>query len=697
MAGLWEGVPASPCSAVSDDPSMGSYRELESFQTKKKHAVARSFTLESARRSRRTMRSASPPLPPSSVEIPVGFVNAAQQNHGDSDLVTKLNFSAADERRKMLLQRLRAIDAKKAQLAEARRNSSRSPSPSIAVSQDSCVISASTSTDSLVRAMNVIDVDSFDSNKKLVRRSSRRAATLSNVSSPSMTDLTSAACLKSPNLELDISSVRAGEDVSRVSLEKFADTLRSPSPTLTTAGTSTTPSASPMVECTPSTVSADVSTRKRSSRRITRPRTPSVLLQGFPGERTNLPSGISRCKRLQFAKKIISVLMKNSTANPFSAPVNELWPAESIPRYFDVIRKPMDLRTVKRNLDGTDYLNLKERSVLNMFDAESFAEDVRLVFRNAMVYNNVGDMLYNCAQELMSEFEDMWKNLPESPSSRSKGASKKRAPAVARKTVPVGKRSRVVESASARVEQASCPPRKKQLRRRAAAATVSKSCGKASTRKVKGKGTPKTSPGATERPLTSTKQVKSRLDYLNKCRAALLARAPLPKGSTFTEKAALIYDVPMTFAEKNHLSDGIRKLPSAKLDVLVNIYREAMGEKADGANDEIELDINQLNNKTLRNIEAYLETCISGFQTLRSSEVGAEFSCVKDIEDEIRPLELRLRRAKTSPDYHAKITGKPRSFFDRSSDRLYLSSSESSSEEGSSSSDDSSASDSDSD
>jgi hypothetical protein len=50
-----------------------------------------------------------------------------------------------------------------------------------------------------------------------------------------------------------------------------------------------------------------------------------------------------------------------------------------IPDYFDIVKSPMDLGTIRQHLEANEYV---EPRVL--------AADVRLVFHNAMLYNAPG-------------------------------------------------------------------------------------------------------------------------------------------------------------------------------------------------------------------------------------------------------------------------------------------------------------------
>ncbi|KAL7549755.1 hypothetical protein ACHAWF_013022 [Thalassiosira exigua] len=75
----------------------------------------------------------------------------------------------------------------------------------------------------------------------------------------------------------------------------------------------------------------------------------------------------------------------------FNSPVD---PVElGLPDYFEVIEKPMDLGTVKKQLDNGVYHSLTEVEA-----------DVNLTFDNAMLYNPEGSVVWNMARELKDKF-----------------------------------------------------------------------------------------------------------------------------------------------------------------------------------------------------------------------------------------------------------------------------------------------------
>lgn len=649
MAGLWDGVPASPCSGASDDVHARHAAPRRSLR-----ATSSPF----AKRSRfaprpSAMVTAAAFSPDSSV---VEFVGAStNKDDKDAKLVAKLNITAADERKKALLTRLRLIDERKANLRK---------------------IAAQSSADSVGSVIEAATPEPQD-----VVPGESNALSALNEKSNSSRNL--------PSMQLDLS--KANKESPR-DLNRFTKTSPSPSPSLQSVYGSVRSRA----RATPSSrkrssalTHADLPSRPRSSRRASRPRTPSVLLQGMPGDTvlSQLPVGVLKCKRYTYCKKVISLLLKNSSAGPFSAPVKELWHMEAIPRYFDVITKPMDLGTVKKNMEGTKYLNPAESNPLLMFKPDAFAEDIRLVFRNAMVYNSQGDMLYNCAKDLLEEFLEMFTHLPPLPTPVSENKKKR----LSTLTGSAGSSKR------GRISELPLPARGTVT----SSSSASRRAGKVPTKKfVKPAAKPVKKQALKVFKIDenmTTRQMKKRLDYLGRCRTALLARAPLPKGATFYDRAALLHDVPLDYTEKSRMSDGIHKLPTNKLNTFLNIIQGETDNDLGG--DELEFDINELGTKTLRNIEAFLEVTIQNYKTIRNSDVGAEFSRAEEFEAEETALQKRLSQPNKAPAERSAVVSNTdinivESVVEKDTEELYASSDSDSDSDSSDS--DSSGSDSDS-
>ncbi|MCO5550694.1 hypothetical protein L7F22_004184 [Adiantum nelumboides] len=96
---------------------------------------------------------------------------------------------------------------------------------------------------------------------------------------------------------------------------------------------------------------------------------------------------------------LLRQLMQHRWAWPFLQPVDV--EGLQLHDYYKIIKRPMDLGTIRGRLeakDGTGYRHIRE-----------LCEDVRLVFRNAMLYNESWTEVHVMAKALLHKFEDRWK------------------------------------------------------------------------------------------------------------------------------------------------------------------------------------------------------------------------------------------------------------------------------------------------
>ena len=101
---------------------------------------------------------------------------------------------------------------------------------------------------------------------------------------------------------------------------------------------------------------------------------------------------------LKFCAYIYRELIKKqySYCNaPFLLPVDP--DALGIPMYRSIIKRPMDLSTIKKKLDSADY-----------FGAEDFEQDIRLMFNNCYTFNAPGSEVNLMGKQLESVFEAKW-------------------------------------------------------------------------------------------------------------------------------------------------------------------------------------------------------------------------------------------------------------------------------------------------
>ncbi|KAL9256077.1 Transcription factor GTE7-like protein [Drosera capensis] len=98
---------------------------------------------------------------------------------------------------------------------------------------------------------------------------------------------------------------------------------------------------------------------------------------------------------MKMCKQLLNKLTRNKFCFWFNKPVDV--EGMLLFDYYDIIKNPMDLGTVKSKLNRDAYSNPDE-----------FAADVRLTFNNAMVYNPEGQEVHKYAKDLLSKFEAMF-------------------------------------------------------------------------------------------------------------------------------------------------------------------------------------------------------------------------------------------------------------------------------------------------
>ncbi|XP_041000345.1 transcription factor GTE6-like [Juglans microcarpa x Juglans regia] len=98
---------------------------------------------------------------------------------------------------------------------------------------------------------------------------------------------------------------------------------------------------------------------------------------------------------------ILRQIMQHKWAWPFLEPVDV--EGLNLHDYYEVIDKPMDFSTIKNQMeakDGTGYKNVRE-----------ICADMRLVFKNAMKYNDDKSDVHVMAKTLLEKFEEKWLQL----------------------------------------------------------------------------------------------------------------------------------------------------------------------------------------------------------------------------------------------------------------------------------------------
>lgn len=205
---------------------------------------------------------------------------------------------------------------------------------------------------------------------------------------------------------------------------------------------------------------------------------------------------------------LLDKLMKHKHGWVFNTPVDP--DAFGLHDYFDIIKNPMDLGTVKSRLDKNWYKSPRE-----------FAEDVRLTFSNALTYNPKGQDVHLMAEQLSKIFEDKWAVIE--------------ADYVKALRLAVDYEARLPTPTSRKATSLLPPP--------------------AEMRRI------------LDRPESMTNPVDPKQRPMNFAHAV---RTPAPK----KPKAKDPQKRDMTYEEKQKLSTNLQNLPSEKLDNIVQIIKK---------------------------------------------------------------------------------------------------------------------------
>ncbi|KAF7683486.1 SWR1 complex bromodomain subunit bdf1 [Astathelohania contejeani] len=92
---------------------------------------------------------------------------------------------------------------------------------------------------------------------------------------------------------------------------------------------------------------------------------------------------------------IISKIKANRNSYPFLEPVDPI--KLNIPDYFDKIKTPMDLSTIKSKLDSKKYETI-----------DDFKDDMELMLNNCFTYNLPETYVYKCGQEIQKLFNTLY-------------------------------------------------------------------------------------------------------------------------------------------------------------------------------------------------------------------------------------------------------------------------------------------------
>ncbi|XP_051114634.1 transcription factor GTE4-like isoform X2 [Andrographis paniculata] len=263
---------------------------------------------------------------------------------------------------------------------------------------------------------------------------------------------------------------------------------------------------------------------------------------------------------------LLQRLMKHKFGWVFNEPVDAK--ALGLIDYHDIIKHPMDLGTIKTRLAQNWYKSPGE-----------FAEDVRLVFRNAMTYNPKGQDVHVMAEQLLQTFEERWAIIEAEYNPYWKyqmypDGGLYTSPS--RKAPPQSHRFSAVDSASAPIPAFIPSAVHGPAYVPAAAAS-----------QMRNSNEPE--------PMSSTMVIDPKIQR------PYFGRTPAPR----KPKAKDPNKRDMTYDEKQRLSTNLQGLPPEKLDAVIQIIKKRNTAVSQN-DDEIEVDIDSVDTETLWELDRFV-------------------------------------------------------------------------------------------
>ncbi|XP_027746516.1 bromodomain testis-specific protein isoform X2 [Empidonax traillii] len=187
----------------------------------------------------------------------------------------------------------------------------------------------------------------------------------------------------------------------------------------------------------------------------------SIIINPPPPEYLNNKSSGCQTNQLQYLQRVVMKAMwRHNYSWPFHQPVDAA--ALNLPDYYSIIKKPMDLGTIKKRLEHNYYTKAAE-----------CIEDFKTMFLNCYMYNKPGDDIVFMAEELEKVFMQKIAQMPseERVVSLNKGKKKGNKPEGTQQPIPGTSNERSINQSQ--VESAEQPPVMTQERQQVPLAPLS--------------------------------------------------------------------------------------------------------------------------------------------------------------------------------------------------------------------------------
>uniref|UniRef100_T1IR09 Bromo domain-containing protein n=1 Tax=Strigamia maritima TaxID=126957 RepID=T1IR09_STRMM len=385
-----------------------------------------------------------------------------------------------------------------------------------------------------------------------------------------------------------------------------------------------------------------IATRRESGRQIKKPKKDlpdSQVVDIYPNPQHSSKPKEKLTEQLKFCNDILKELLSKKHSGyawPFYKPVDA--DLLGLHDYHDIIKKAMDLGTVKQKMDNREYRTPTE-----------FAADVRLIFTNCYKYNPPDHDVVAMARKLQDVFEMRYARIPDEPTpsipETATPTTKQEMTTSSSSTSSSGSSSSSDSEDSEEERERKLLQLQEQLKQMQEQMQLLVQESRRREKKKKDRKRKKdkdekkedrkeTKPpldvahvqpvvnnialSADQKPLkpTKTKSSSSVGKTPNQKSSSVLSKRQ--RSSSRKSKSSLpAFDSedednakPMSYDEKRQLSLDINKLPGDKLGRVVHIIQSREPSLRDSNPDEIEIDFETLKPSTLRELEAYVASCL---------------------------------------------------------------------------------------
>jgi len=392
----------------------------------------------------------------------------------------------------------------------------------------------------------------------------------------------------------------------------------------------------PIFDLPPVSSKSKISTRRESRRTIKKP-VKDLPYTANP-QQTKIKKG-KLTEQMKYCSLILKELFSkkhSSYAYPFYTPVDVQ--SLNLPDYFDIIKTPMDLGTIKEKMENRQYKT-----------PEEFVKDVRLMFTNCYKYNPVDHEIVTMGRKLQNVFEMRLAKMPEestneASSDGSQSESESQSESSSESEDEDNTNIETIKALKAKIEEIS-----KQISMLTNTTTKKSKKKKKKSKSKKDKDYDSRSSRGDDKidhSLRSSASSKLSPHMSNTNNGLISQDASLNSNATATGKASTgksnisvpskrqrsgttkpnkkankqttpAFDSedednskPMSYDEKRQLSLDINKLPGDKLGKVVHIIQSREPSLRDSNPDELEIDFETLKASTLRELESYVASCL---------------------------------------------------------------------------------------